>query len=130
MPAGVDKAEPNAWNMRATRRNGILGARPHASADAANNPAPTSNMRRGPYFVTMMPLTISEAPAMIVYKLMTHDNVDVLMVGKSSRMLGKATLVIDRARPDWDMHNALAKSTTHASRGTAFDVVGTTSTLC
>jgi hypothetical protein len=71
-----------------------------------------------------------DAPAMIVYRLITHESVDVLMVGKSSRMLGKATFVIESANPDWDMQSALAKSTTHASRGTPFDDFGTSTTLC
>ena len=51
---------------------------------------------------------LSVAAATIVYRFSTHESVDWLMAGKSSRRLGNATLVIDRLRLFWKEHAATA----------------------
>ena len=91
-------AAPRAWTMRAATSRSTDGATPQSADATVNSPTPATNARRRPSRSVMRPHTMRKAAKTMLYALRTQERLPIDVVGKDSRIDGKATLTMVASR--------------------------------
>ena len=99
VPAGPNAAAPRACTVRPAMIHPGDGASAPMSEPAVNRAVPTSSMRLRPTRSASTPHGINVAALTIVNRLLIHESWAGVASGKSSRIAGNVTTMIDMLMP-------------------------------